>query len=182
MRAAIHRADGMAGGRTAMRSPVPQRPGHGKTGGTYYEDQGGCTYADFRKAGLNTALRSAAVGFMIVSRSSGRTAPLPSASRPAAGARCAGDPEPPAGQSGDRLRASRGGRIDGVTAATAPRPAGGDCPSIRREGRMPSLWIYARMTAISRPNCRSGWWRDFGWAAATPTFICCRGRQRRATT
>ena len=29
---------------------VPQRPGHGKTGGTYYEDQGGCANADFRKA------------------------------------------------------------------------------------------------------------------------------------
>ena len=28
---------------------VPQRPGHGKTGGTYYEDQGGCANADFRK-------------------------------------------------------------------------------------------------------------------------------------
>jgi hypothetical protein len=34
---------------------VPQRPGHGKTGGTYFEDQGGCAKADFRKAGLNTA-------------------------------------------------------------------------------------------------------------------------------
>src|SRR6185436_7436672 len=39
---------------------VPQRPGHGKTGGTYYEDQGGCANADFRKAGLNTAASIAA--------------------------------------------------------------------------------------------------------------------------
>ena len=45
---------------------VPQRPGHGKTGGTYYEDQGGCTNADYRKAGLNTAASiAAAIGFMI---------------------------------------------------------------------------------------------------------------------
>jgi dienelactone hydrolase len=45
---------------------VPQRPGHGKTGGTYYEDQGGCANADFRKAGLNTAASiAAAIDFMI---------------------------------------------------------------------------------------------------------------------
>ncbi|MBW8852987.1 MAG: alpha/beta fold hydrolase, partial [Bradyrhizobium sp.] len=44
---------------------VPQRPGHGKTGGTYYEDQGGCANADFRKAGLNTAASiAAAIDFM----------------------------------------------------------------------------------------------------------------------
>ena len=29
---------------------VPQRPGHGETGGPYYEDQGGCANADYRKA------------------------------------------------------------------------------------------------------------------------------------
>jgi dienelactone hydrolase len=34
---------------------LPQRPGHGKTGGPYLEDQGGCAKADFRKAGLATA-------------------------------------------------------------------------------------------------------------------------------
>src|SRR4051812_49462350 len=45
---------------------VPQRPGHGKTGGTYYEDQGGCANADFRKAGLNTAASIAAgIDFLI---------------------------------------------------------------------------------------------------------------------
>lgn len=34
---------------------LPQRPGHGRTGGPYLEDQGGCDNADFRKAGLATA-------------------------------------------------------------------------------------------------------------------------------
>lgn len=59
-------------GRAAMRDPsypalaqwfvargyvvaLPQRPGHGRTGGPYLEDQGGCDRADFRKAGLATA-------------------------------------------------------------------------------------------------------------------------------
>ncbi len=34
---------------------IPQRPGHGETGGPYLETQGGCDNADFRKAGLATA-------------------------------------------------------------------------------------------------------------------------------
>jgi dienelactone hydrolase len=46
---------------------VPQRPGHGKTGGAYYEDQGSpCANADYRKAGLGTASSiAAAIDFMI---------------------------------------------------------------------------------------------------------------------
>ena len=45
---------------------VPQRPGHGKTGGTYYEDQGSCAKADFRKAGQGAAgAIAASVEFML---------------------------------------------------------------------------------------------------------------------
>jgi dienelactone hydrolase len=34
---------------------VPERPGHGATGGTYIEDQGGCDEADYFRAGRATA-------------------------------------------------------------------------------------------------------------------------------
>jgi dienelactone hydrolase len=34
---------------------VPQRPGHGATGGPYLEDQGGCADADYSRAGYATA-------------------------------------------------------------------------------------------------------------------------------
>ena len=34
---------------------VPERPGHGATGGRYLEDQGGCDEADFARAGRATA-------------------------------------------------------------------------------------------------------------------------------
>jgi dienelactone hydrolase len=34
---------------------VPQRPGHGATGGPYLEDQGGCADADYARAGKATA-------------------------------------------------------------------------------------------------------------------------------
>lgn len=43
---------------------VPQRPGHGASGGRYLEDQGGCDEADYISAGRATAdVIAAAVGF-----------------------------------------------------------------------------------------------------------------------
>ena len=44
---------------------VPERPGHGATGGKYLEDQGGCDEADYAKAGRATANEiAAAAGFV----------------------------------------------------------------------------------------------------------------------
>ena len=44
---------------------VPERPGHGATGGKYLEDQGGCDEADYAKSGRATADAIAtAAGFM----------------------------------------------------------------------------------------------------------------------
>jgi dienelactone hydrolase len=44
---------------------VPERPGHGATGGRYLEDQGGCDDADYAKAGRATAdAIAAALEFM----------------------------------------------------------------------------------------------------------------------
>jgi dienelactone hydrolase len=39
---------------------VPQRPGHGETGGPYFEAQGGCADADFARAGQGAAASIAA--------------------------------------------------------------------------------------------------------------------------
>jgi dienelactone hydrolase len=44
---------------------VPERPGHGATGGKYLEDQGGCDEADYAKSGRATAAAiAAATGFV----------------------------------------------------------------------------------------------------------------------
>jgi dienelactone hydrolase len=44
---------------------VPERPGHGATGGKYLEDQGGCDEADYARSGRATAdVIAAAAGFM----------------------------------------------------------------------------------------------------------------------
>ena len=43
---------------------VPERPGHGATGGKYLEDQGGCDEADYARSGRVTADEiAAAAGF-----------------------------------------------------------------------------------------------------------------------
>ena len=43
---------------------VPERPGHGATGGRYLEDQGGCDEADYARAGRATAdLHRSSTGF-----------------------------------------------------------------------------------------------------------------------
>ena len=44
---------------------VPERPGHGATGGKYLEDQGGCDEADYARSGRATAdMIAAAMGFV----------------------------------------------------------------------------------------------------------------------
>jgi len=44
---------------------VPERPGHGATGGKYLEDQGGCDEADYSRSGRATADEiAAAAGFI----------------------------------------------------------------------------------------------------------------------
>ena len=44
---------------------LPQRPGHGETGGRYLEDQGGCASSNYEKAGNATANSiAAAIDFM----------------------------------------------------------------------------------------------------------------------
>ncbi len=73
---------------------VPERPGHGATGGPYLEDQGGCDEADYAKAGRATADSIAAVldfmrgqsfarqdGVVIVGHSAGAWGALALASR-----------------------------------------------------------------------------------------------------
>jgi dienelactone hydrolase len=44
---------------------VPERPGHGATGGKYLEDQGGCDEADYAKSGRATAEEIAAAAALL---------------------------------------------------------------------------------------------------------------------
>ena len=68
---------------------VPERLGHGATGGRYLEDQGGCDEADYARSGRATAdeISRGAWTSCAGSPSSGGTASSSSAIPPAAGAR-----------------------------------------------------------------------------------------------
>ena len=68
---------------------VPERPGHGATGGKYLEDQGGCDEADYARSGRATAdeIAAAAWASCASSPSSGLMASSSSAIPPAAGVR-----------------------------------------------------------------------------------------------
>ena len=133
---------------------LPQRPGHGETGGRYIEDQHGCDNADYRISGLATAESiQAAIDFMIkqpfvqksgvvvVGQSAGGWGALALASR-----------NPRAIAAVVSFAAGRGGRIDNRARANcAPERL---IDAARRYGetaRIPVLSIYAENDTFFDP-------------------------------
>ncbi len=133
---------------------LPQRPGHGETGGRYLEDQRGCDNADYRNSGLATADSiQAAVDFMlkqpfvqksgavVVGQSAGGWGTLALASRNPRGVAAV-----------ISFAAGRGGRIDNKARSNcAP---GRLVDAARRYGetaRIPVLAIYAENDSFFEP-------------------------------
>jgi len=134
---------------------VPQRPGHGKTGGTYYEDQGGCANADFRKAGLNTAASiAAAIDFMIRQpfvRKNGAIAIGQSAG--GWGVLALATQNHPPVKAVIAFAPGRGARIDGATGRNcAPDRLVAAAHQFGEKARIPSLWIYAENDSYFPPE------------------------------
>jgi dienelactone hydrolase len=134
---------------------VPQRPGHGETGGPYLEDQGGCASADFRAAGFAAADSiQAALGFMaaqpfvekagavVVGNSAGGWGALALASRNPA--QVAAIVNFSGGRGGhDRDRPLRNCAPERLVAAA------GD---YGRTARLPTLWLYAANDTYFPPD------------------------------
>ncbi len=134
---------------------VPQRPGHGETGGEYREDQGGCEEADFARAGLGAAESIAAAiaymraqpfvrrtGVIVVGQSAGGWAALALASRAPVGVRAAIDF---AGGLGGRSwdRPDNNCAPDRLIAAAA---------EFGRTSRIPTLWVYTENDTYFAPR------------------------------
>jgi dienelactone hydrolase len=134
---------------------VPQRPGHGDTGGDYREDQGGCDDADFARAGYGAAESIAAAvaylrtqpfvrttGVIVVGQSAGGWAALALASRPPAGVGAVIDF---AGGLGGRSwdRPNNNCAPDRLIAAAA---------EFGRTARIPTLWIYTENDTYFAPR------------------------------
>jgi dienelactone hydrolase len=134
---------------------VPQRPGHGKTGGTYFEDQGGCAKADFRKAGLNTAGSIAAAidylnyqpfirkkNVIAIGQSAGAWGALALASQ-----------HYPPLKAVIAFAPGRGGRIEGEAGHNcAPDRLIAAARQFGERTQVPSLWLYAENDSYFRPE------------------------------
>jgi dienelactone hydrolase len=134
---------------------VPQRPGHGETGGEYREDQGGCDEADFARAGRGAAESIAAAvaylqtqsfvrrtGVIVVGQSAGGWAALALASRAPAGVRAVID-----------FAGGLGGRSwDRPDNNCAPDRLIATAAEFGRTSRIPTLWIYTENDSYFAPN------------------------------
>jgi len=134
---------------------VPQRPGHGRTGGPYYEDQGGCAGADYRKSGLNTASSIAAAidfmklqkfvlknGVIALGQSAGGWGVIALASQPV-----------PSLKAVVAFSAGRGGRTDGIAGSNcAPERMLAAAHQFGEKARVPSLWLYAKNDGYFPPE------------------------------
>lgn len=134
---------------------LPQRPGHGETGGPYLEDQGRCANADYAGSGLATADSIAAAisymtaqsfirpaGVVVIGNSAGAWGALALASR---------NP-----QSVGRIvnfSGGRGGRNRGKADKNcSPERLVAAAGIFGRTARIPTLWLYAQNDSYFPPD------------------------------
>src|SRR5262245_54143101 len=134
---------------------LPQRPGHGATGGPYLENQGGCANADYQGSGLATAASiEATIGYMVrqpfvrktgivvVGQSAGGWGALALASR-----------NPPAVRAVINFSGGRGGRsYDKPNNNCAPDRLVAAARTFGAAARLPTLWIYASNDTFFDPD------------------------------
>lgn len=137
---------------------LPLRPGHGATGGPYFEDQGRCDSADYAKSGAATADSiKAAIDYFTAQpfvRKSGVVVTGQSAGGWGALALAARNP--------DNVRAvinfsgGRGGRADDrPNNNCSPNRLVAAAAAFGRMARIPTLWLYAENDSYFAPNLSS---------------------------
>jgi len=134
---------------------VPQRPGHGETGGAYREDQGGCDDPDFARAGAGAADSIAAAvaymraqpfvrrnGVIVSGQSAGGWAALAFASHAPGGIGAA-----------INFAGGLGGRsFDRPGNNCAPDRLVAAAAAFGRTSRIPTLWIYTENDSYFPPR------------------------------
>jgi len=134
---------------------LPQRPGHGETGGPYLEDQGPCTRARYAESGRATADSIAAAidfmtkqpfikptGVLVIGNSAGGWGALALASRNPANVAAV------VNVSGGRGGHNRG-RADNNCSPDRLIAAAGE---FGRTARIPTLWLYAENDSFFPPD------------------------------
>jgi dienelactone hydrolase len=147
---------------------LPQRPGHGPTGGPYLEDQGGCDDADYARAGRGGAASIEAAlagmfaradvrktGALVVGHSAGGWGALALASRNPRGVAAI-----------INFAGGRGGRsFDHANNNCAPERLIEAARVFSATARIPTLWIYAENDSYFAPSLvrrMADAWRDGG--------------------
>jgi dienelactone hydrolase len=134
---------------------LPLRPGHGRTGGPYLEDQGGCDDADYARAGrggaasIEAALAAMSArsdvrktGALVVGHSAGGWGALALASRNPRGVAAIVD-----------FAGGRGGRaFDHANNNCAPERLIESAREFGATARVPTLWIYAENDSYFSPQ------------------------------
>lgn len=152
---------------------LPQRPGHGITGGRYLEGQGFCGNPDFKRAGLAAADSiSSAIDFMqtqnfiapggivVIGNSAGGWAALALASRNPDGVAAVVDFS--GGRGGrDRNKANNNCAPDQLIAAAA---------AYGRTARIPTLWLYAENDSYFAPDLSRRMADAFGAAGGNAEY------------
>ncbi len=152
---------------------LPQRPGHGSTGGRYLEDQGSCAGADFRRAGEGAADSIAATvafmtkqpyvrptGIVIAGHSAGAWGSLAYAARNPAGLRAVVD-----------FAGGRGGRNYGrANDNCAPERLVATAAEFGRGARVPTLWLYAENDTYFAPELARRLAEAYSAAGGNVTF------------
>lgn len=133
---------------------LPVRPGHGATGGPYFEDQGRCESPDYQKAGLATADSiQAAIDYMtaqpfvqksdvvVIGQSAGGWGALALASR-----------NPKGVSAIINFAGGRGGRADDQPDHNcAPERLVAAATEFGRTARIPTLWLYSENDSYFAP-------------------------------
>lgn len=134
---------------------VPQRPGHGETGGPYYEDQGNCVAPDYRRAGEGAASSIAAViGYLTRQPfvQKGNSVVLVGQSAGAWGALALGTYNPREVKAVVAFAPGRGGLIDGAAGGCVPDRLIAAARGFGEKSRVPTLWIYAQNDGYFPPD------------------------------
>jgi dienelactone hydrolase len=152
---------------------LPQRPGHGETGGPYFEDQGFCQDPDFGQAGLRTAdsieaaidylttqpfVRKA--GVIVVGQSAGGWGAIALASR-----------NPPAVKAVINFAGGRGGRSENMPNNNcSPARLIAAAGLFGESARIPTLWFYAESDDYFSPALAQHMYEAFRDAGGRAEF------------
>jgi dienelactone hydrolase len=152
---------------------IPERPGHGRTGGPYLEDQGGCEDANYERSGLATADSiGVAVAYMttqpfvrrndvvVVGQSAGGWGALALASR-----------NPPGVRAIINFGGGRGGRsFNQSNNNCAPERLISALRDFGSAARIPTLWVYTQNDSYFPPELSRRMAEEFGLAGGNVEY------------